>query len=168
MSDKTTLLTSGVAEDAGAGSGSDRKRGSGSRKMPVNRSLKGLRSDWTRHQSPGWQEETATLRPSSIGEQHAQFLGLVIAPAVGDTPFASASGQAEVHVLVHRHQPLAETPQAWLNRGGMPNELQENQLMPVLSSSVRRSRFASERGRFAGQARNCHRSLVRSQAARKA
>ena len=37
-----------------------------------------------------------------------------------------------------------------------------------LSSSVRRSRFASERGRFAGQVRNCHRSLVRSQAAGKA
>ena len=34
--------------------------------MPVNRSLKGSRSDWTRHQSPGWQEETATLRCSSF------------------------------------------------------------------------------------------------------
>ena len=37
-----------------------------------------------------------------------------------------------------------------------------------LSSSVRRSRFASDRGRFAGQVRNCHCSLVRSQPARKA
>ena len=26
----------------------------------------GSRSDWTRHQSPGWQEETATLRCSSF------------------------------------------------------------------------------------------------------